>query len=90
MADEEGPPVITGDKPDTAVVQIGRFELRGASATRLLKLVIYTAVALIVATPGAMAFFAYAKGGTSLWAAIAFAVAVPGGIGWWWFRKERR
>jgi hypothetical protein len=44
---------------------------------------------LISCIPGAMALVAYEVGGTSLWAAIAFAVAVPA-VGWFSaFRRPR-
>lgn len=90
MGEEKGRLGIPEEQPNTAVIQIGRFELRGASAKRVFKLVGYAIGALIVSAPGVMAFFAYAEGGTSLWASIAFTVAIPVGIGVWLVRDVRR
>jgi hypothetical protein len=90
MGDEEGRLGMQEEQPNTSVIQLGRFELRGASAKRAVKLVGYTIAVLIASAPGVMAFFAYAEGGTSLWAAIAFTVAVPAGIGVWLVRDVRR
>jgi hypothetical protein len=90
MGNEEGRLGIPKEAPNTALIQIGRLELRGANANRVLKALGYSVGVLIVCAPGAMAFFAYAEGGTSLWAAIAFTVAVPGGIGLWLSRDARR
>jgi hypothetical protein len=53
-----------------------RMDLPGWRAN----LVLYAVIALIACIPAGMAFIAYAEGGTSLWAAIAFSVAVPGGV----------
>jgi hypothetical protein len=80
----------TSKEPSTYLIQIGRFELRGANARRVLKLVGYALAVLLVCVPGAMAFVAYAEGGTSLWAAIAFAVAVPGAVALWISREAGR
>jgi hypothetical protein len=65
-------------------VQFGRFELRGWRA----KLLLYGMVVLIACIPGAMAFIAYAEGGTSLWAAVAFTVGVPGGVALYLFWED--
>jgi hypothetical protein len=85
MGTESGPPERRGD---LYRVQIGRLELRGASARRLLKTAFFALGVLIACVPGAMAFYAYAEGGTSLWAAIAFAVTVPAAVGFWLFRAR--
>jgi hypothetical protein len=45
------------------------------------KLGLYAVIALIACFPAACAFFAYAEGRTSLWAAIAFTVVTSGGAG---------
>jgi hypothetical protein len=53
-----------------------RIDLHGWRAD----VVLYAVIALIACIPAGMAFIAYAEGGTSLWAAIAFAVGIPGGV----------
>jgi hypothetical protein len=71
------------DESDSNVVRIGRLDLRGDRARRFLKVAFCAGAALIACVPGAMAFFAYAEGGTSLWAAVAFAVVIPAGVALW-------
>lgn len=89
MGENDGRVVTAGDEPDHSLVQIGRFELRGAAASRFIKAVLCGVGVLLLCVPGAAAFFAYAEGGTSLWAAIAFAVLVPGCVSVWLFRDTR-
>jgi hypothetical protein len=52
-------------------------EIEAADSRAIPSLVVWAFLGLVGCIPAAMALFAYAEGGTSLWAAIAFAVAVP-------------
>jgi uncharacterized RDD family membrane protein YckC len=53
------------------------FELQGWRARLLSSLLVWAFIALIALLPAACAFFAYAEGGTSLGAAIAYSVVLP-------------
>jgi uncharacterized RDD family membrane protein YckC len=52
-------------------------ELTGWRARLLSSLLLWAFIGLIALIPAACAFFAYAEGGTSLGAAIAYSVVLP-------------
>jgi hypothetical protein len=67
-----------------------RVELHGRRARLLSSVLVWSFIALIALIPAACALFAYAEGGTSLGAAIAYSVVLPVAVVFWAARARPR